>query len=463
MSFTARRLLTSVAAVAIAILALRSSLGPFHLVNSPFATENIFWLAILALLCLLPQSTITTKSAHFPRIPLTIALCLIAIAFARNLTDPFLSDDYILLSAPSFAWNNFLAALHSPGGDGSYRPLGTLYYQFVKTFAGTSPLIWHSVGLVLHLLNATLVFLLAWKLWRDRTAAIVATLVFALNGTRPEAALWTAGNFDLLASACVLGSIILVLNRQTAWSLALVAMGVLFKESAYAMPLIAFFILWPAREFRKPLLGACAICAALFAWRWHLFHGPGGYVDPTTKQPAILSLHPLTAAKGVFLRIWDILLVPVNWDAPASWWMPLALTASLLGILYLAATGRRKQLCLIPATCCAVLPAIHLILIGQSELGSRILYLAAAPFALLIGSLAITADKRTLIVCAIMLAGMTGILENNLNAWHAAAMQAQKLCDADWPIASAPGTFEGVFLFQNGFAECVGAHVKPQP
>jgi len=455
MSFAARRLLTSVAAVAIAILALRSSLGPFHLVNSPFATENIFWLAILGLLCLLPQSSVAPHSDEFPRVHLAIALSLITLAFARNLNDPFLSDDYIILSSGGFSWNAFLAALHTPGGDGSFRPLGTLYYQFVKSFAGTSPLIWHSAGLALHLLNATLIFLLAWKLWRDRTAAIVASLVFGLHGTRPEAALWTAGNCDLLASACVLGSIILALNKKTAPSLALVATGILFKESAYALPLVAFCILWPARKFRTYLLSASAICVALFAWRWHLFHGPGGYIDPTTAQPAILSLHPLTAAKGLFLRIWDILLVPVNWDAPASWWMPFALTGSLLGILYLAATGRKKRLYLIPATCCAVLPAIHLVLIGQSELGSRILYLAAAPFALLIGSLAIAAEKRTLIVCAIMLAGTTGILEHNLSAWHEAATQAQKLCREASPRQSAPGTWEGVFLFQNGFQQCV--------
>ena len=466
MSFTARRLLTSLAAVAVAILALRSSLGPFHLwaigptVNSPFTTENVLWLAILGLLCLLPQSSAIAESGQFPRVHLAIALALISLAFARNLTDPFLSDDYIILSGPAFSWNAFLAALHRPGGDGSFRPLGTVYYQFVKSFAGTSPLIWHTVGLALHLVNAALVFLLAWKLWRDRTSATVAALVFGLHGTRPEAALWTAGNCDLLASACVLGSIILAFNKQTGKSLALVAAGILFKESAYALPLMAFCILRPARPFRTYLLGASTICAAFFAWRWHLFHGPGGYIDPATGQPAILSLHPLTAAKGLLLRIWDILLVPVNWDAPASSWMSFALTASLLGILYLAATGRKKQLYLIPATCCAVLPALHLVLIGQSELGSRILYLAGAPFALLIGSLAIAADKRTLIFSAIMLAGTTGILEHNLNAWHEAAFQAQKLCREASPNQSAPGAFEGVFLFQNGFPQCVAAAQK---
>jgi len=464
-----RRFLVCVAAAAVAILAFRSALGPFHLwgfhsaVNSPLATENVFWLAFLGLLCLPPQSTIIPRSDRFPRAYLAISLCLIALAIARNLADPFLSDDYILLNAPPFHWDTFFVALHSPGGDGSFRPLGTVYYQTVKIFAGTSPVIWHTVGLALHLINGALVFVIAWRLWRDKTAPAIASLVFGLHGTRPEAALWTAGTCDLLASACVLGSIALALNRQFGKGLILVAAGILFKESAYALPLVAFCILWPARpfrDFRIYLAGSLGICIALFAWRWHLFHGPGGYLDPATGHPAVLSLHPLTAAKAVFLRIWDILFIPVNWDAPAAWWLPLALIASLLGLVYLAATSRRIQLFMLPATCCAVLPAIHLALIGQSELGSRILYLAGAPFALLIGSLALAAGKRSLIVCAVMLAGITGILEHNLNAWHHAAVQAQKLCRSASPQESAPGTFEGVFLFQNGFTECVAAAQK---
>jgi hypothetical protein len=286
-----------------------------------------------------------------------------------------------------------------------------------------------------------------------------------LNGTRPEAALWTAGNCDLLACACVLGSINLALSQNTrnnrlrlAISLSLVAAGILFKESAYAMPLIALALV--PRPNRSFLVGSCCVCATLFAWRWHLFHGPGGYIDTVTGQPAILSLHLLTAAKAVFLRIWDILLTPIDWDAPMSWWMPLAIVGSMAGLLALAiwsrsGVTRRTQLCLIATTSCAVLPAIHLALIGQSALGSRILYLAGAPFALLIGSLTPKAGRRVIVVSVLMLAGMAGILEHNLSAWHRAALQTRVLChDAS---AQPPGTFDGVPLFQNGFHECVEA------
>ncbi len=246
---------------------------------------------------------------------------------------------------------------------------------------------------------------------------------------------------------------------RLAISLSLVAAGILFKESAYAMPLIAFALI-PIRPNRPFLIGSCCVCATLFAWRWHLFHGPGGYIDRATGQPAILSLHLLSAAKAVFLRIWGILLTPIDWDAPMSWWLPLAIAASLTGLLAItiwsrSPASRRTQLCLIAATCCAVLPAIHLALIGQSALGSRILYLAGAPFALLIGSLMPKAGRRSIIMSAVMLAGMAGILEHNLNAWHRAALQTRTLCHDE--SAKPPGTVEGVPLFQNGFQECVAA------
>jgi len=478
----ARRLLLCIAVAAIAVLALRSAVGPFQLwgfhtpVNSPFVAENLFWMAVFGLLCLGLPSGIALNpnendTAGIPRIHLALVLCVVALAFARNLADPFLSDDYIIVSGPAFHWQTFVAALHRPGGDGSFRPLGTVYYQLLITFAGKGPLNWHVVGLALHLLNVALVFAIAWRLWRDKAAAVVSSLVFGLNGTRPEAALWTAGNCDLLACACVLGSIGLVLSTRARLrlvaGLVLVAAGVLFKESAYAMPLIAFWILrsrGPVRNLRNFLIGSCAVCGALFAWRWRLFHGPGGYIDRATGQPAILSLHPLAAAKAVFLRMWAILLTPVDWDASQSWWLPLAIVFSLAAVLLLAAHSRagaalRTHLCLIAAACCAVLPAIHLALIGQSALGSRILYLPAAPFALLIGCLTLGAGKRTIVVAAVMIAGMAGILEHNLTAWHKAALQARALCrDATaQPGKSVPGTVEGVFLFQNGYPECIVA------
>ncbi len=458
------------AIAATAVLAVRSAVGAFHIlgthtvVDSPFTAESIFWCVFLGLLWLAGSSVVDeplkATAATFPRGYLLVALAIVALAFAHNLADPFLSDDYIIVSGPPFRWSAFFAALHRAGGDGSFRPLGTVYYQSLIAFAGARPVLWHAVGLGLHLLNCALTFVIAWQLWRDRTASTVASLVFGLHGTRPEAALWTAGNCDLLACSCVLGAISLTLSKRSTAALLLAAVGILFKESAYALPLIAFCFLWP--HSKKTLYGFFATAGALFAWRWHLFNGPGGYVDPTSGRPAILSLHVAGVAKALLIRIWAILLFPVNWDAPLSWWLPLAIAACGVGLIWLAHANRSDsggmrstQLRLIAATCCAVLPAIHLALIGQSDLGSRILYLPCAMFALLIGSLAVSAGRKTTIAAGLMIAGMAGILSHNLNAWHETAASAPAICASAKPDTRPPLTMNGVPLFQNGFRECV--------
>lgn len=444
-----------VGAIAVLILSLRAAVGPFSIVNSPFTVESAFWVAILALLWLGRDQISTGSGAKFPFVCLAGALCVVALAFIPNLADPFLSDDYILLRTPPFHWNTFLAEVNRAGGDGSFRPLGTVYYQIVKLFSGTDPVRWHLTGLSFHLLNCALVFLIAWKLWCEKTVAAIASLIFGLHGTRPEAALWTAGNRDLLACACVLGALWIALDRGPRWlGLVLVAIGILFKESAYATPLIAFALLMmrPSLRLKTFVIGSVAVCGVLFAWRWHLFHGPGGYVNPVSGRPAILSLSVLTAAKAIFLRTWAILFAPINWDAPRTWWLSVSLIAWMGGALLLA-MRRRAMLWLIAATCFAVLPAIHLALIGQSENGSRILYLAGAPFALLIGSLA--SDRRSTVIAIVMVAGMAGILEHNLRAWHAAGIEAREICRDAKPRPE--GEFEGVVLFENGYAECVAA------
>ncbi len=404
---------------------------------------------------------------------MTLALCVTAVAFSGNLADPFLSDDYIIVNGQSFSVKSFIASLTTAGGDGSFRPVGTIYFQVLKAICGVNPIGWHIAGLAFHLLNCALLFAVAWHLFGERVSATVAALIFGLHGSNPEAVVWIASHRDLLACACVLASILLVLPSGTGGrtfrlilSLLLVACGVLCKESAYAMPLVAFFILLARpertlRPFAGFLTGSCCACAALLVWRWLVFHGPGGYVDGATGRPSILTLSPLTAAKGIFVRVWAILLTPLNWDAPLPWWIPLAIAASLGGVLLVALLpshiSRRVRLCFVAATCCAVLPAIHLVLIGQSGMGSRILYLAGVPFALLIGSLTCRAERRVLVAAAVLVAGTAGILESNLGAWHRAAIFADGICRAATvqPQAVPAGTFEGVFLFQNGYSECV--------
>lgn len=474
-----RRALAWIAGIVAAALAVRAGLGPFRIpgvdvvVNSPFRLETIFWLAVLALLLMLRpiQGAAGEANNIFPRGYLAAMLCMVALAFSRNLPDPFLSDDYSLLTTVGpFTWKALAHYVLSAGGDGSWRPLGYAYYAIFRNLAGVSSMKWHAVGLALHLANCALVFRVAWKLWRNTAAAVLAAAAFGLNGTRPEAALWTAGNYDLLAALCILAAMNVALSDRInpiaalLMTALLTATGLMFKESAYAAPFLLAAVSMKRQSGRRLVVASVLVCAFFFGWRWHVFGGLGGYNDPATGKSLLLSLHAATTAKALLGRIWTIFLVPLNWDAPARWWLPASVLASTLSLIVLLtsrradpAPSRARQLALMGALIGAALPAIHLALVSQSMLGSRILYLPGVAFALLLGTTAVGAGKRGALAAAVMVLGTAGILENNLCAWHDASFRARELCArgaAGAPVAPVE-TYEGVYFFRNGFAECV--------
>ena len=455
-----------------AILGARAALGPFRVpvvhtvVNSPFRLETIFWLCALALILVRRDSGNGVKpEGVFPRAPLAGLLLIVALAYSHNLADPFLSDDYILLSAAPFTWRDFTAHLLFPGGDGAWRPLGYAYFAVMRSLAGFSPLKWHLQGLIVHLANSALVSGIGWKLWRSAGAAIFAGAAFGLNGICPEAAYWISGGYDALAAFCVLAALSVALSDRVSTRAkmllvaSLTAIGIGFKESAYAFPVLLGVLMW--NRSRRTVAASAVACAVLFIWRWHVFGGPGGYADPATGRSMILSLPLATTAKALFGRIWSILLLPVNWDAPALWWLPVSILASAGGLVVLLA-GHKARILLLVAVAAGVIPAIHLALIGQSALGSRILYLPGIAFALLLGSTLERAGRRSAAAAAVMILGTAGILENNLSAWHDAAVTATQLCQqgAAGAAVQPAETFEGVYLMRNGFAECVAAARK---
>jgi hypothetical protein len=192
----------------------------------------------------------------------------------------------------------------------------------------------------------------------------------------------------------------------------------------------------------------------MFAYRWTLFHGPGGYIDPATGQPQVLSFHLGATLKALFLRVWANLLFPVNWDASAkSAILAAALPIGSGAILYAACTNRlsrRIALSMLAVTIGALLPAYHLALIGDSLNGSRILYLPAVGFCVLCAHLLQT--KR--LAAALLVVSTGAILLHNLDAWHRNAVLADQVC-AGATTQAPVHDLNGVVFFANGYKECV--------
>ncbi len=449
----ARLVITVTSASAIA-LALRALLGPFSLfgvrVASPLGIESVFACAFLALLFVRAQAKEAPAQWN---LPLAVALAIVALAFAPNLNDPFLSDDYILAARATFEPARLAALFYTPGGDGSFRPLGYVYFGLLRFVFGANPFAWHAVALAIHLANCALLYFIVKTLWNRSTLAIIAALLFGLHGTRPEAVAWSAGNFDLLACMFTFAATLSALRRNAVAACVLVALAILCKESSYAAPAVMLGFAVAAgrvRESRTAIIGAAVMCAAMFLWRWSLFHGPGGYIDPSTGQPQVLSFHLGSALKAVLLRVWALMLFPVNWDAfvrsPA---LAAAILAGAAALIFGGSPRRRLSLALLATTVAALLPAYHLALIGQDLNGSRILYLPAAAFCVLCAHLVHT--KR--IAAAALILASAAVLRVNLGAWHEDAILADQICagvSSQAPIHDR----KGIVFFANGYAEC---------
>jgi hypothetical protein len=495
------RSLTAISLTAALALSVRAMAGIFVVgplrFASPMGMESLFAGAFLAIVLLQSQRFTTpaapaAPAARFRFAPLLAALAVVAAVFILILSDPFLSDDYILVSRATLDPARILAVFHTPGGDGSFRPLGYLYFALLRHFGGVDPLKWHACALAVHLINCALVYAIVWTLWpngcgedtlarggpggpgadqkvRPTFLAFTAAVLFGLNGTRPEAVAWTAGNFDLLACAFTLAATLAILRRRIALAAPLLLLGILCKESAYAAPAVVFGFAAAGDRLRDSrirlgVILSIAICAAMFAYRWSLFHGPGGYIDATTGQPQVLSFHLGATLKALFLRVWANLLFPVNWDASAK---SVTLAAALLigsgAVLYAALANRlsrRIALSMLGVTIGALLPAYHLALIGDNLNGSRILYMPALGFCVLCAHLTLeTAGQTRRLAAAAALMVCTGaILLHNLDAWHRNAVLADQVC-AGATTQAPVHDLNGVVFFANGYKECMEMNV----
>lgn len=454
------------------LLAARAALGPLAApfpVHSPLNVEAIFGISLTLLLLLAAQDSPRPGPLSFQPADLLLPLglaCLTAAAFSRSLAFYFLSDDFVLLKlAPGFhaAWRPLFA---TAGGDGFYRPLGYASLAATSLWAGANPALWHAFGLALHAANGILLFCLARRLTGSRWAAFFAAALFAIHGTRPEAVVWIAGRFDLLATFFVLAGLLLFLQPGGLYRLASLlsmALAMLTKESAYVFPFLLILLLASqgslSRARLRALIPFFSLAAVLFLYRWTLFGGIGGY-----RQDA---LGFLPALKALAVRSWAVLYFPINWSTEPGG-LYAGVIAAYIVSLGLLAVGRprRKHLALAAGfVLLSALPPLQQLLIGPDLQKSRLLYLPTIGFCLL---LAVAVDGLSgwlrWIAPGALLAASLALLQHNLDAWEYVSARVQPACVAAAQCAGAankltvgplPGSLRGVYLFQNGFPECV--------
>lgn len=401
------------------------------------------------------------------------AVALTAVAFfAWTAHTYFLSDDFILLVQAHAPWS-WRGILATRGGDGSFRPAGILSYVISAKWAGSDPAAWHWIGFVLHAATALLVYALTAALGFSRFAAWLGATVFALHGSHPEAVVWIAGRFDLLSTLFFLAAAVTFVlswraggGRRMLYECAAVvsmAVAMLTKESAYSFPLVAALLVAcfsGVRDRRAWRLVAVlfGVTLMLFAYRWSLLGGIGGYGG--------VSFAP--SLKALALRMWAVLFFPVNWAIRPGAALIAVAVAYVAGLarLFMVRAEISKLAFAAGFALMTAAPALSQLLIGLDLEKARVLYLPSVGLCLLVAALCERLQARDRMVVAAALVLFHGmVLWHNLRGWERASEVVQAACAAAARCANGSGhpvvvtglprTLDGVYTFANGFQECV--------
>ena len=302
-----------------------------------------------------------------------------------------------------------------------WRPLTTLSYALSYRHAGLDSRAFHFFNLLLHIVNAVLVFFLACLLVEDsrqrgppRTAdetslfaAFACALIFLLHPVQVETVAWVSQRSNELFLLFYLASFILFARALAqpaspkrlplaAASLLAFVLALLSKEMAASLPLALFGYLWIMRRKAagESLLGALphALIAALFVLaRARVL----GQTAQTTYWAGGFIPQMLTMLKGLFFYV-RLLFVPH--PLSAEYLFPsktsfdrelLAYSLLLAAIAWRAWKSRRKN----PLICYGVFlffaslgPVSNIIPI-RTIINERFLYLGVIGFGLALGGL----------------------------------------------------------------------------
>ncbi|MBX9689331.1 MAG: hypothetical protein K2X27_21660 [Candidatus Obscuribacterales bacterium] len=356
------------------------------------------------------------------------------ISMSPTLGAGFLLDDFLHLDYVSKAfhgnWDSFLFNFYGNWANSpimkSYRPLVSL--SILTDFAvwGANSWGYHLSNLLLYWGSCVLVGLISMELTGMRgnklgaAASFWAALLFAVYPLHLEASAWIIGRVDLLCTLFYLTSIFAyfryrLLREKFYFKLSLLAFlaALLSKEMAVTLPIViaaAELLLAPfwddksAPELSKQKRSQ-RITAVLSYWyllglfaTWRTFclgtlfggYGSGGLhalQNFLNKESIDKILFPLNL---------DLLSRTGEWDLKEALLRILkGAYLSILGIgafrLLIQSASKRILLFLLIWLLASVLPTYQIWLISPNLVGSRLFFLASAPFAILLSFLALPA------------------------------------------------------------------------
>ncbi len=419
----------------------------------------------------------TKKAVSFSKTRPMILLAMMTVAvFSPILLHGFVGDDLAFIvynrfyDSPSHIphlWDEkyltrgqdvlFGNTVNFSSGSVSYRPVLSATFFMDRWLWSRQPFGYHLHNLVLHVLNALLVFMLILKLSRDQQAAFFGAALFALHPTQAEAVAVVGYRADLLAGLLMAGAFLSIVHALdgnskihfSLWpfSLGLYTLALFTKESALAFPFLLagyFFLLKEGRQKLRAVpvyYFTGTVLVTVFYLYVYFFVFPNTTLAQLKIKPD-LGLHLAQVLEIFYFHVqslfcpWSVKIIPGAYRFPwsagslvhAAWGMIIVL---LLCLLFRNSRSKPAAVFFVFWFLAAYLPVSHLIPL-VNPVAHRYLYVPSmgiwAAFALWAegfckksggpearwGAWRRTAQAGLLLACVLKLGGLNAAWKNDL-------------------------------------------------
>lgn len=377
------------------------------------------------------------------------------------------------------------------------RPLPYIFMAILHgLFGHTSAMPYHAWNIIIHALNAWLVYLLYMEWMKSFTKSastsivpgIIAGLLFLTLPYQSEAVTWVAATVDLMVTTWTLVTILLYLKYKTEnnkrylyGSLLAFFLALMCKEASLFIPVLIFVSecieYWPKRDYSKPFKTTLLYAAwfPLYIFMRYFFLGEliGGYHEMHTVFSPLLIVYNAglyTAKFFTFYRllpdgIREVLKLIIHNKIILITTVLAAITITLYFRSYFKQLFFNKHvLLLFMAFYISLIPVINLetSFIGDSQ-SDRYGYLPAIFFLMLFTYLLNeTLNRKVLFtICACLIVWFYAGVQTIASNWVAGSAIAEPMIKNFAPavesgyILNLPDNYNGTYMLRTGFGDGV--------
>lgn len=200
---------------------------------------------------------------------IVFVILVLAFTYGRNLNHQFLSDDFWFLRLSStMSFTDVLQNFSRPTS--LYRPVIFLICYLNFHLTGWSPIAWHGVNLLLHVINCLLGYWLVVRLTHRPALALLSAGLYSIHFIHSEAISWMSGRTALIVTTFTLLTLLIYLRYA--------------RRKTLLSGFTTGFLLLAALSSKEEALMVVPVMAVLDFWRRDRFHW----------RSSLLSIFPFT-------------------------------------------------------------------------------------------------------------------------------------------------------------------------